>query len=392
MHGHGLSDSTIHGTAFAQTAFGEAIDWQYFLMKHGIGSPGYIARRMARQYRAIKEADPTTDEVSILFRIYSNRVVAQSVLGGPNEYQAAREDPSLIRATIEQNSSLFMIIRHAVFVEHPELSDPRAPSDRFQVLDRVLTEILDHEAPGWRAFSQGRQGPQGERPQSVRHERSPTTEIVAPHSTASTTGLRGGLSVEAALGLLLSACNKPDTLFITERWIGPRLQSLRGLLSEPISWDEAEALHDAVMRRTKLDDVIEWLKQSTLSWRVFRQRNEETIAEMKKIKAAEDRLLYERKFAEAERAWKTKASTPWEAAMGDKTFQAGHDPSAAKQRYGGSAHPCPRCGTRDLTWFYFVTPLPRYELRQFHGFAGWMTACERCNVTVDFFQEMRVYY
>lgn len=208
------------------------------------------------------------------------------------------------------------------------------------------------------------------------------------------TGLQEGLCVETALCLFLNACLKPDpdTLFITDRWIEPRLQSLRELLSEPITSEQAEALSDAVMKRAKLDDVIEWLADSTLSWQVSHQHKKESAAKLKGIKAGEEKLEYERKFAEAEMAWKTKAHTPWEAAMRDKVFQARHDSSAAKQKYGHSAHRCPKCGSPEVTWFYYVTPPPRYELRRFHGFAGWMTACERCNVEIDFFEEMRVYY
>jgi hypothetical protein len=47
--------------------------------------------------------------------------------------------------------------------------------------------------------------------------------------------------------------------------------TLRELLSEPITSEEAEALRDAVMKRARVDVVIEWLRDSTLSWRVFHQ-------------------------------------------------------------------------------------------------------------------------
>lgn len=128
--------------------------WQDFLMKHGIGSPGYIAKTMARQYHAIKEANPSLDERAVLFRVYANRVAAQSTLGGPVEYRMSRENPSLMQIAIEENSNLFSIIRHAVLIEHPELHNPYPPSDRFEVLDRVLAEILDREIPDWRKTTQ----------------------------------------------------------------------------------------------------------------------------------------------------------------------------------------------------------------------------------------------
>jgi len=341
---------------------------------------------MARQYRAIKKINRSLDERSVLFRLYANRVAAQSLLGGPAEYQMSRDEPSLMQAAIEQNPNLFLIIRHAVFIEHPELHDPRAPSNRFEVLDRVLAEVLDREIPDWRKTAQQHQPAHNERQQS-----NPKT--VDAHKPGAVR-FQEGLSVETALSLFLSACKEPGpgTLFITDLWIQSRLQSLRALLSEPITSQQAEALYDAVTKRAKLDDVISWLSDSTLSWQAFDRQKKESDAELRRLKAEEGKIKYERIFAESEMAWKTKAGTPWEAAMRDRDFQAKHDLSAAKQKYGHLTNPCPKCGSRELTWFYYVTPPPRYELRQFHGFAGWMTACERCSVQIDFFDEVRVYY
>ena len=370
--------------------------WQHFLMKHGIGSPGYIAKRLARHYRAIKEANPSLDERSVLFRVYAYRVAGQAILGGPAEYRMNRETPSLMQATIEQNSTLFSIIRHAVLIEHPELHNPHAPSNRFEVLDRVLAEVLDREIPDWRKMSQQHQMLHNERQHSSQLHKHSNLESAVPHFT-STTRLQEGLSVETAISLFLDACKEPGpgTLFITDRWIQPRLQSLRGLLSEPITSEQAGALCDAVAKRAELDDVIEWLSESRLSWHVFYQHKKESVAKLKRIKAGEERLKYERMFAEAEMAWKTKADSPWEAAMRDKDFQSKHDRhrSDAKQRYALSAHSCPKCGSGEVTWFYYSTPPPRYESRGTSVyFAGWMTACERCNEQVDFFVEIRGSY
>jgi hypothetical protein len=124
--------------------------WHRWLMKHGIGSPGYIARRMARHYRAAKEARPFWSEREVLNAVYAMRVAAQSVLGGPVEYKKTKEDFSLKTAVLDENPDLFSIIRHAIIVEHPELQNPYAPPDRFEILDNVISEILDQETPGWR--------------------------------------------------------------------------------------------------------------------------------------------------------------------------------------------------------------------------------------------------
>jgi hypothetical protein len=366
--------------------------WQEFLMRHGVGSPGYIAKTMARQYRAIKESQPSLDEPSVLFRLYANRVAAQSIMGGPAEYRMSRGNPSLMRAAIEQNPNLFSIISHAVSVEHPELQNPHAPSNRFEVLDRVLAEVLDREIPDWRKTFQQQHTSYNERQHSSPPQHRPKKE---PAHNPSATRLQEGLPVETALSLFLTACREPGpgTLFVTDRWLQPRFQSLRALLSETITSEQAEALCDAIAKRANLDDVIEWLSNSALSWQVFHHHKEESEAELTRIKTEEEKLEYKRKFAEAERAWKTKANTPWEAAMRDRDFQAKHDLSVAKKKYGHLAHTCPKCGSREVTWFYYVTPPPPYESRHLStGFAGWMTACERCGVEIDLFEELRASY
>ncbi len=367
--------------------------WQDFLMKHGLGSPGYIARTMARQYRAMKEANPSLGERSILLRLYANRAAAQSTLGGPAEYRMSRKNPSLMHAAVEKNSNLFSIVRYAVFIEHPELHNPHTPSNRFEVLDRILTEILDREAPDWRKASQ-LQGQLHRERESLGELREHANSDSVIQRKAQVAGFREGLSIETSLIMFVDACKEPrtDTLFITDSWIEPRLQSLQELLSEPITSEQAEALSDSLAKRSKLDDVIEWLSDSTLSWRAFDQHKKESELKLRRIRVEEQKLKYEQKFAEAEMAWMTKANTPWEAAMRDKDFQAKHDPSAAVRKYGHLAHSCPKCGSPEVTWFYYVTPPPPYEQRMFHGLAGWMTACEGCCVKIDFFRERSVHY
>lgn len=141
--------------------------WHRFLMKHGIGSPGYITRRMARHYRLAKEARPYWSEREVLNAVYAMRVAAQSVLGGPVEYRMTKEDPSLKTTVLDKNPDLFSIIRHAILIEHPELQNPYAPPDRFEVLDSVISEILDQETPGWRSVATKSIPPPGHMPRSA---------------------------------------------------------------------------------------------------------------------------------------------------------------------------------------------------------------------------------
>jgi hypothetical protein len=124
--------------------------WQKFLMKHGLGSPGYIAKRMARRYRTLEASGPSIDERAIIRRIFVERVAAQSVLGGPTQYRFLKSNPSAIDELVDHHPDLFSIVSLAVFIEHPELLGPGVPADVFNVLGETIQEVLDAQAPGWR--------------------------------------------------------------------------------------------------------------------------------------------------------------------------------------------------------------------------------------------------
>ena len=84
--------------------------------------------------------------------------------------------------------------------------------------------------------------------------------------------LKSGISIDRALELFVNACNKPGTMFITEKWLGPRLTELRRLLSDPISADQAEALRDAILERCPLKEVLGWLEVHSTGWRDYQAR------------------------------------------------------------------------------------------------------------------------
>ena len=95
--------------------------------------------------------------------------------------------------------------------------------------------------------------------------------------------LTGGTSKERALEVFVAACNKIDTLFITDSWFASRDAKLRQLLSDPITGEQAEALLDAVLKRQRLDylldHVIEWLEHTCdMSWRKFTEHKEQLDA------------------------------------------------------------------------------------------------------------------
>jgi hypothetical protein len=124
--------------------------WQKFLMKRGIGSPGHIAKRMAKSYRTRKAGDPSTNERTIIHHLFVERIAAQTVLGGPVQYKFLKSNSLAIAELVDHHPDLFSIVMLAIFIEHPELVGPGAPADAFNVLNESVQEVLDAEAPGWR--------------------------------------------------------------------------------------------------------------------------------------------------------------------------------------------------------------------------------------------------
>ena len=205
-----------------------------------------------------------------------------------------------------------------------------------------------------------------------------------------------GLSVHRALELFLSACNKHDTLFITDRWIQPRLKRLQALLSDPITSDEAEALRDAVMKSGHLDDVIEWLEDKTIPWPTYNAGRKWLAQETESLRNEQEVAKAVRAFMEAEKARKEKGRiTLSERQRNDTWLQIRYPAGQARKKYADRAKPCPRCGKEpeDLTWFHCVGG-PELETWPsgavcvlFRHLFGWMTYCDHCDIDVDFFVE-----
>jgi hypothetical protein len=124
--------------------------WHKFLMKHGIGSPGYIARRMAKRYMFLKTMGFSEDEQEILHRIFVERIAAQASAGGPSQYHFLREHAFSIHEILAAHPDLFSLALMCIVIEHPELVGARSPGDAFDVLGQTLNEVLDEKVPGWR--------------------------------------------------------------------------------------------------------------------------------------------------------------------------------------------------------------------------------------------------
>jgi hypothetical protein len=111
--------------------------------------------------------------------------------------------------------------------------------------------------------------------------------------------LRCGISAEKAIELLIGACNKPDTMFVTERWIKPRLGELSAHLSNPITTDQAQALQDVVLQRCPFKDVLGWLRSEGISWKDYQVRNQMFEADAERARVKEVRKRWENRDLEA---------------------------------------------------------------------------------------------
>ncbi len=124
--------------------------WHEFLMKHGVGSPGYIAGKLADAYQLHKARTPAIEERTLIRSIFVERIAAQTTFGGPAQYHLLRRNPDAIEDLVNQHPDLYSIVLLSIFIEHPELIGPGSRGDTFAVLGRTVQEMLDRKAPSWR--------------------------------------------------------------------------------------------------------------------------------------------------------------------------------------------------------------------------------------------------
>lgn len=72
--------------------------------------------------------------------------------------------------------------------------------------------------------------------------------------------IAAGRSVDDVLAAFRNSVNRLGTMFSTERWLLPKLDQLRSLLSDPITEDEAQALLDVLHQRRFMKDLLGWLE------------------------------------------------------------------------------------------------------------------------------------
>jgi hypothetical protein len=175
-----------------------------------------------------------------------------------------------------------------------------------------------------------------------------------------------GMPRENALAALVAACNRPDTLFITEKWIAPRRERLSALLSDPITADEAHVLREILWQRLPFEVVFDWLAEKPVTWNDY-QATKAAMAEQSR--------------------WRTMAEGifPWPDVEASKaageTAGAKHGPCHEELRN----ETCPCCN-RPLTWIYFRSP--KWTWKRLCGRAGWLGVCDECHLQVRFSLEV----
>lgn len=172
--------------------------------------------------------------------------------------------------------------------------------------------------------------------------------------------IAAGMSREEAIQAFLAACRRPDTLFITESWITPKLGSLRKGLCDPITTDDAEVLRGLLWQTIKFDSVLDWLTRKPESWADYQQR----------------------KAREYEAAWRKRMENgifPWRDVEMCRLNTKLQQQSRASMPAGDDR--CPKCGM-ELTWVFFSSP--GWTWTELCGRAGWLGLCDQCRLQVYF--------
>lgn len=174
--------------------------------------------------------------------------------------------------------------------------------------------------------------------------------------------IQAGLPKADALAAFLAACNQPDTMFITDRWIKPKLERLQPLLSDPISDSQAVALRELAAEKTRFDDVFDWLERCpAMSWPDYW-------------------LLREKEEVQRRQKMMEEGILPWtdvEASRTNEDLQR----AARETNTMPAGRTCLRCH-QPLTWLYFQSPA--WTWAKLCGRAGWLGVCDPCHLQIDF--------
>jgi len=117
-----------------------------FFMKHGAGAPGSICKAMVQTYKGIKQLENYNNENDVLRQLYLSRAATDRFVVGPKLYNT---DPYHVEKVIALYPDLYSLTKHIIILEHPELLRPGAPPNALQMLDEVMSEVIEKHIPGW---------------------------------------------------------------------------------------------------------------------------------------------------------------------------------------------------------------------------------------------------
>jgi hypothetical protein len=118
------------------------------LIKHGIGSPGSIAKRQMRLYKLLRQKHPGVTEQEILAMMWMGRAEAGRMTGAGFRYEALMSDEYLREFLNKPNVSIKDLIMRIILAE--DQNHIRKPIELRMLEHDVVDEVLDEELPGWR--------------------------------------------------------------------------------------------------------------------------------------------------------------------------------------------------------------------------------------------------
>ncbi len=178
------------------------MDWPNFLMKHGIGSPGSMAKAQAKIYRTLRQRHPAASEEEILKTMFVQRAWIGIATGCRDAYEMI-DAPGWVDAVVRSNPDLLCLAVYIILCEYPELRRADTPPDAFPKVVRVIADALDEVAPDWRQHFSGVLDPD-------------TGEHRPPPSAPKTTSDSAGDS-DSGLGVSCPKCGLPNDDLHPER-------------------------------------------------------------------------------------------------------------------------------------------------------------------------------
>jgi hypothetical protein len=198
--------------------------------------------------------------------------------------------------------------------------------------------------------------------------------------------IKPGLSVEEAIQAFIEACNRRDTLFLSERWLDEKLPQIREHLSNPIPENEALALRELALMKVKSGEVIGWLKSGAPSWTEYYEQQRQQQARKRALGYSRSMIPFPWVDVDAcadDRNLQQQASS-----FGGFTIPGGVSAVVAVSERNGPKTPdadqlshCPSCGEA-LLWTYFKSP--DWTWQKLCGRAGWLAICRKCRIQADF--------